>query len=324
MKFQIENYVKITCIEDIKNRFQYKPSVDTQNARLIEVIEPYNLPEKGGKISCSIKSCHTPHYKGYLIKTSDNTETNIGKDCGKKHFPDFVVHFNKATKKHRIRSKQEQLNGIIEQKCEIYSRINDLIHQEYGGSWCQKAYKNFSKHYPNQAIDDLKQRAIRNDATISYSRKRTETEVSDMLASNPGSKREEWLYEDIPVGVLAGLDIFQQSIRSILIEKLTNPLNELTQTDKTNLSTAKLNKFARWAGDIELLFNEAEQLIKANRKFFQHDNLILLIKLDISEQAKQEINLLEWDYKNADVTEASQKKLRNLIKNNTKRGIVQL
>ncbi|MCF6264909.1 MAG: hypothetical protein L3J24_15155, partial [Xanthomonadales bacterium] len=156
------------------------------------------------------------------------------------------------------------------------------------------------------------------------SRKRTETEVSDMLASNPGSKREEWLYEDIPVGVLAGLDIFQQTIRSILIEKLKKTLDELTQTDKANLSTAKLNKFARWADDIELHFNEAEQLIKTNRKFFQPDNLMLLIKLDISEQAKQEVNLLEWDYTNADITKASQKKLQQLIKNNTKRGIAQL
>ena len=45
---------------------------------------------------------------------------------------------------------------------------------------------------------------------------------------------------------------------------------------------------------------------------------MLLVKLDISEPVKQEINLLEWDYTNADVTKASQKKLQQFIKKQQK------
>ena len=309
MKFDIEHYVKINCIEDITKRELYRPEVDTDRSQLEGVIEPYILPDNGSKIRCSINSCHTPHFNGFLVRISDGYETNIGKDCGKKHFPEFVSHFNAASKRKRTRMSKERLNEVIANASEIQTRIQNLIDQECGGSWLHRGLKNFTAHYPNDVVQRLRKMAQRGENAVIQSRRRSDEEIDDLLDANPGNRRDQWLYESATVGTLRGLKIFTSPIRQTLVVDLKQTLDEVISADKATLTSRKLNEFVRWRNDMDQRFELVEQLIQAGQRFFQLENLALLKKLELSDASRQRMDSLQWSYNQADITPASKAKL---------------
>ena len=80
----------IASWDDIFGRSAYATDVDGVKTNLLAVIAPYRglHPAK----PCGLTNCHTPHNNGYLIVTDDGRETNIGANCGKKHFPEFGIN----------------------------------------------------------------------------------------------------------------------------------------------------------------------------------------------------------------------------------------
>lgn len=78
-----EEFIEVKDWQEISSRKNYSPDLNIKDRSLEKIIGYYELPEK---LKCGLSSCHTPHFKGYLVQTGDGSETNIGNACGKKYF----------------------------------------------------------------------------------------------------------------------------------------------------------------------------------------------------------------------------------------------
>jgi len=66
--------------EDMYERVGFKAVVDEAEDKLKEVIARYSLKSRH---SCGLKSCRTPHNRGYLVVFNSGSETCIGNRCVK-------------------------------------------------------------------------------------------------------------------------------------------------------------------------------------------------------------------------------------------------
>jgi len=78
-----DEIVKVDTWEDIVQRPFYRGDLDPGKHELGSIIGRYLF---GEKVRCGLSNCHTPHGRGFLVKTKDGLETNIGKDCGSTYF----------------------------------------------------------------------------------------------------------------------------------------------------------------------------------------------------------------------------------------------
>lgn len=273
-RFSVSHHVKISCIEDIINRQDYRSEVDVTQLKLVEVVEPYHLPEKGGMHPCGIKTCKTRHYHGFLVKTSDGNETNIGKDCGKKHFPgQFNRLSNQATARYKERTRHQILNKALDQAYEILKRVETIKSEKYGASWLNKSKKHFLEYYPDDLCAEIKRRAGKDNSNIEVSREREKEEIDDLYASNPSISRDSLRYTSEVRGQILGLKIFNKDIRKILVDEIQGPLRELINIDPATVSKQKTNELYSWYNELDQKFSEVDTLLNEGRKFFQLANI---------------------------------------------------
>lgn len=100
-KFEIVDLLEISSWSDLENREKYKFDIDPSKTRLEEIVAYYDL--QNDEIHCGLTNCHQPHHIGYLVKTSDGHETNIGNYCGRKHFgTEFGIQKNVFMAERRL------------------------------------------------------------------------------------------------------------------------------------------------------------------------------------------------------------------------------
>ncbi|MEW8050753.1 MAG: hypothetical protein AB2809_10280 [Candidatus Thiodiazotropha sp.] len=124
-KFEITELLEIKSMSDIETREKYKFDVDPSKTRLVDIIAYYDIQNED--IHCGLSNCHQPHHMGYLVKTSDDYETNIGNYCGRNHFGnDFAVQKNAYLAERRLQNYRKLLNEVVYNSKDIFKRIDQL------------------------------------------------------------------------------------------------------------------------------------------------------------------------------------------------------
>lgn len=109
---------KVECWEEITNRPRFIGQISKAEHTLSEIIGFYQFKNE---IHCGLKGCNQPHQRGYLVRTEDGIETNIGKVCGT---GEFGIQFKELTGSfHKFMDLETNKMAISEakQKCASWS-----------------------------------------------------------------------------------------------------------------------------------------------------------------------------------------------------------
>jgi len=123
--------VYFRTLEEVQSYPGYRFDIDPHATDLVGMIGSYYL---NPMVPCGLSSCHTKHMRGYVVVTADGEITNIGNDCGRKHFPEgWAVHRNALESRHRIQRYREVIAACVANKHEFDERLRHLKERPCGG-----------------------------------------------------------------------------------------------------------------------------------------------------------------------------------------------
>ncbi|EDX0374122.1 hypothetical protein AU693_003922 [Salmonella enterica subsp. diarizonae] len=86
---------KVDSWDEITSRPNFITKIAKGDHKFKEIIGYYQFKEE---LHCGLSGCNQPHQKGYIVRTTEGIETNIGNKCGKNEFGvefgDHVLSFN--------------------------------------------------------------------------------------------------------------------------------------------------------------------------------------------------------------------------------------
>jgi len=281
----------ITCWEDIYRRARYADDIDSTKTQLLDVIAPYRglQPQK----PCGLTNCHTPHNNGYLIVTADGRETNIGDDCGKKHFPEFAAQTRKI---NRILREQRLRNIVIEAQARIPAvqlEIADLRAGDYGAEWtvrCISSLRLAVTAAGAQLWLDLKRRANVGDATVNKVRERSKAEIQELIAANLG-RPDELRYESKPVGRISGLELLSNrlDLHTNLVRGAEKAVDDIRAVDAKRTGGKTLQVTSKLVSELDAHLVLVREALAAGRLFFTDANLALLAYIAADAEKRKKL-----------------------------------
>jgi len=119
--------------------------------------------------------------------------------------------------------------------------------------------------------------------------------VARLHEMNPASKRDDWRYEEIPVGTLSGLIGLNFDYHEAFVLGLDQKLRKLLEVNAEELPDKERRASAKWVWTIEHLFSEIEVALSDLLRFFQAANFYLLPYLAQDRKLKEKLVTLAWD-----------------------------
>lgn len=273
----------------VQNYPGYRFDIDPDATELVGMIGSYYL---NPMVPCGLSSCHKKHKHGYVVVTADGEVTNIGNDCGKKHFPEgWAVHRNALESRHRIQRYREVIALCVANKQVFEEQLRGLKERTRGGTWQNTLANEFSRVMPFDVMKQIRDRAQKGISEVFFERPMTlqEMENEDIrLGRNPDEERlrRAVRYVRVPCGHLNGLRIWARPIRTVLVEELEQKMRDLLTVDFYQLSEQRLFKLSKWVEDCDRLFKEADTLLLEGQAFFTKANLEMILRIDVPNDTR--------------------------------------
>lgn len=257
---------------DLLARPQFCTPLDDKQYTLKEIIGRYHEPVKR---HCGLKSCNTPHNRGYIVETAEGPVTNIGKDCGANYFSvDFenmAVSFNRALEDQQRRLALWELNS----RCEaIISEIETFRRMDYGADWVHQWVETLCKDNSTGASEARKfLRRIAREGNPAIFIERAATEAEREI------NKEQFVRQGY--GSLDGIEVLypENDLRKLLIIDLTQGLREFEGVAIDNLERRLLHTWAIWVGAVDSKLETAKAAHAAGVRFLAIDNLKKLAQI---------------------------------------------
>lgn len=267
--------IKVENWEDIETSAGYVDNLDPSDKDLKEIVGRYIFPYK---VNCGLSTCHTPHYKGYIVETKDGLRTNIGKDCGKTYFSvDFETmskEFDRSITEKENRDKLYTFSFRLEN---VESQIYEIRKREFGADWAYKAITSFfssNAECPSQVVKKLNDIVKSGNNKLYVDREATDQEIEFLEASNAAAIRKpHYIQEDI--GQILGIEALykENDLRDLLVLDLGEQIKSFKKQKIDELDYKELNDWAAWIGTVDQKLDRASIVLKVAKKFLAEDNL---------------------------------------------------
>lgn len=271
-----QELIEFENIEDVFARPAYSFNIDPSTTKLVRIIGVYTLREP---TPCGLSNCHQPHQDGYLIETADGRETNIGNRCGRTHFG--VTFLDERARATRVITRRRQLGAIdrlLKQRAEIEARLEKSLSGAQGATAISSRIRGLKRELPRSVSERLESMARQGNSAITRTRRRTETEM-ETAPILPNGRRDIYIHDVI--GQVRHISAWRYylKLQEILILNIQKRLHALEPDELEDMKPKALAELAKWAGEVETLFNEAESFRRGCFAFLQRDNLEELLKL---------------------------------------------
>jgi hypothetical protein len=280
-----DNRLVIQSAADITSRERYKAPIDPAANPFKRIVRHYWLRIP---IQCAIKSCRQPHNDGFLVELVSGDETNIGHVCGKKYFgmsfAEGVDNYRRDILGPELRQKLLLSKNSIRS---ILPKVEELCAEEEATLGRQK--RNFRRLFP-QLCKVLSQRAARGQSTITQARQRPHDEIERLVALNPGTPRDRFVYEEVTVAQIKGLKTFEENLHELLHGQLREPIEEFLLGNVALMTVEQLIKTDTWLRYIDETLSRAESAIADARAFFSEDNIESLRYLELPNDERKILN----------------------------------
>ena len=276
--------------DDIATRPGFDGNLDPTAVELEAILGSYVFRDY---ISCGLSSCRQPHGKGYVVKAKDGRETNIGKDCGKRHFGVDFEALRRTYDRDLLHANRRQRLEECKNRAQHYlDTIDQLRHGQIGTDWVyttSRALVSRTAAMPAEIVHCMLGMAKARDGAITRQRKATAQEVDDIEArENRRIPRPHYVSES--VGMLQGLAVLfpENDLRQILVLDLLPKLVQLKQLSVDTMREADLASWDKWAAGIDRKLDQARAAIQDGTLLLRKSNLAQLDKL-LDEQADRKV-----------------------------------
>lgn len=284
----LDDVPTISDAEEIIGRPQYRASLyfhPKHNGRHFgSIVAPYHL--SGAKIKCGISDCGSPHWHGYIITTSDGLETNIGKDCGAKH---FKADFASEKRRHdELYERRLKIGKILALKAEASSILEDLesLQNEYNFLKSLRYKLRGALSAPESQKISYKLKT--GDQNLYRYEAKTQQEREAFLAANPSSRKSGAIPpNEIKIGEIAGFPFLGATHKDEEVFNYIQPLRNLEQASEQQIMAwrkGEINKTHTWFGSAKKM-EVVRSLIEHGNQFFTESNLKGLAHIGISEES---------------------------------------
>jgi hypothetical protein len=264
----------IRSLADIQVLPGYVATIDASTAKPQDILDEYHFREL---VKCGIEDCRQPHFHGLVILTIAGDLTNIGHDCGRKHFGDeFEVLRNRRTAEFR----QERELAYLIHRHAVATRIKARLERpgERGAtiSWMCDSLREFERILPQEVMRRILNQARLNDPRITLIVERSEDEIQNQLAINPSAKRGQLRYASVLLGSLKGMRCLFPDPRLELFRLNVQIDALLGAGDLATLSYKERSALAKQTHDMESRYEQLQDALLAAQDFFSSDTLDLL------------------------------------------------
>ncbi|MBK4738674.1 hypothetical protein [Noviherbaspirillum pedocola] len=178
--------VSIKTPDDLLQRPLYHERINITQSKLAEVLAPYRFKDP---YPCGISDCRTLHQRGFLVRTEDDKETNIGKDCGVSYFgQDFKIKAYLQEQRATLKAQIDVLDGVRHRQPELMHRIADLFNRPFGVKWAESTLRGFKDAVGHVIYRQVRDRAARSEVVVESTREATAEERQRQQALRGKSK----------------------------------------------------------------------------------------------------------------------------------------
>lgn len=290
--FNTENgLVRIKSWAEVEESPGFTSVLDPKASPLKSILASYAFLDRH---PCGLKSCRTGHGMGYVVQTVRGEVTNIGHQCGKKH---FSVTFTRMAKAHdrdlRAQEQREALVALQHQVPGLLARIEAMREGPNGATWIARTLmtlKDRTNGLPERVIARLNALVRNRDGTLTVGREATAGEITRMRDQGqrigPGPT-----YVDEVVGQLDGLACLypQNDLRELLVKRSANHLQALVGLDIATLPDKHRKTLAKQVLDIEPALTQAAEAIAHGQRFLTKANIGKLAEIAHSKEDRRQV-----------------------------------
>ncbi|MGC2049783.1 MAG: hypothetical protein WA635_14380 [Gallionella sp.] len=270
-----QGLINVENWEDIETRPGFITNLNPSEHQLESIIGRYLFKEK---IRCGLSNCHTPHAKGYIVKTKGGQSTNIGKDCGKKYFGvDFEDLSKKFDRDIKEKEYRDQLYSFSFQIEELERTISDLRKKERGADWVYKKTRplvSTGKDCPEVIVRRISTMIKTGTNTLSVQREATQEETETLEAmQNRKVPRPHFIEE--PIAEIDGIQTMypENDLKELLVRDLEENLQVFKGKDIDSLSFDELRHWAKWINSVESILETATMAVSLGNTLLSRSNL---------------------------------------------------
>ncbi len=268
ISFSKKHFVKINTWNDISKMSRYTDSLDPKKEKLKQVINRYELPNKG---ICGLSNCRTPHNIGCIVETESGKLTNLGNVCGKKYFGEnFTSLSNKLSKEIDHFNKVENIKLA---KLSINEKYRELAEIESSWKKIESVYRTIKSEGLDCLYDNLEQMKHSKSSSISIQRRATKSEI-ELEEVRTGKNVQSPFYISDNLGNLKGLNYLIDRIKiKDMIQNNNVILESLETFDEKNTTFKDLNNITKNNEILKDSIHEAHSIIREGFKLFEADNM---------------------------------------------------
>ncbi|RON86787.1 hypothetical protein [Pseudomonas fluorescens] len=289
-------------IESIVGRANFQSPLyflpDHKDRDFGRIIAPYHL--KGKMIKCGIANCGKPHLHGYTITTSDSLETNIGKDCGTKH---FKANFAAEMKRHdELYNRRLKINRILELKGVAPEMLTVLLSAKNDYSGLKSL--RYALRAALSATDNerIVYKLKTGDSSLYRYESRSLAEREAYFETNPAAKKSGVVPpKQIRIGEIAGFDFLSATHRDEEVFNFAMPLRSVISASAEDIyswRTGEIDKVHIWIGRANKGLDRINHLISCGKKFFTKENLSGLRAIGLSDESVKSAIAIAGSLKN--------------------------
>jgi hypothetical protein len=267
--------IEVEHWDDIVDRPGFTNNLNPKFHKLEAIIGKYHFREK---IPCGLSNCHTLHAKGYIVVTTDGTETNMGNVCGKKFFGiDFdtlSAAFNRDLTEQKYREKlwtfSSKLGGIK-------YKISEIREQPNGVKWVfsmTEQLLNSSECVPDETSELIKT-MVKEGGTVLYTSREATAKEVELFEASQNRKIPLPHYIREPLAEIAGLNALlpENNLRNLVIFQLDEKIKKFESESIDSMSLKTLSEWVKWADRVPDTLKRAIKSLKSGQLLLTRENL---------------------------------------------------
>lgn len=266
---------KVESWEEITSRPHFNNKISKSEHKLSEIIGFYRFKDK---IHCGLKGCNQPHQMGYIVRTDDGIETNIGNICGA---DEFGVEFKELTEQFDNFMKLETNKMIVSEakaKCEAWNTIIEGFRKSKPSiDTCATNIEKIqnSNHSGRLASTEIRLLAKSQDGTVILTEVETAKWARSLLfAANRHMRESGEATSDYVMGKVSFIHVLlpENNLRHRFVS-IAEDIKLIRQVDFGTASSPLLSDLARRANTIDERIKQLKSLLHDAGKFLTKKNL---------------------------------------------------
>ena len=266
----------VATYEDLCERPNFKASLPFHpkaERHFGAVVAPYRFLEQ---IPCGIESCHTLHFAGYLITTSDGLETAIGSQCGRKNFGLTFAREKKRVDQAVARSRRIATVQAMLGDMPRLLAVTETLEKEYRDLQDKKS--RLLGAVGAGLFSVLKARATKAQSEITTEVRMTKEEAAIHFetSNRKADDGKGWPTKTVHIATLQGLYFIGARFKDLLVIDLISPMRELSKLRPSDIDQIKprdLIATAKWVGEVPQRIRTAQAVVSAGHEFFTAENI---------------------------------------------------